>query len=208
MIEFGINGLVLLQALKGVEKAVSKEESRYTLNGLYFEPGNCKGELISITTTDGHRLSNAVAELTKPIEVGIDKKKKPGEGAFGFILYLEDIKDIIRLLSKKGNETNEAFFSYNDGCLEFFEKKIDFRYKNYSIGLKCIDGIFPDWRKVVPNKKTKKWDGKNVFCFNPVERRINFSSSTVGVFFGVSERILLRLFEVFMLSHSLEGISI
>ena len=120
--------------LEWVLKAASTEETRYYLNGVYFDPSG------DVVATDGHRLHSLKHELkyTK----GTKKADK-----VGFIMPRTAFKYAIWLLK----ETNIDHFSI---AFHEYDKAV-FYIGEHRIESKLIDGTFPQWRRVVPKHRKK-----------------------------------------------------
>lgn len=113
--------------LKGINRTVyaaSKDESRYTLNGVCFSFTDTKLDLVA---TDGHRLS-----LYK-----IDYKGKVEKGKY--IVPLKALSELKKLLP----DAVDVDIAVN-GSNMFF------RSENWSLQTRLLDGIFPDYIMVIP----------------------------------------------------------
>ena len=111
--------------------AISTEETRYYLNGIFFHAIN--NSLRSVAT-DGHRLACIQSDLPSgadDIPSIIIPRKTIGEVR----KLIEDIEGNINL-----------FIS---------ETKIRFEVTNISLTSKLIDGTFPDYERVIPKTNTK-----------------------------------------------------
>ena len=127
--------------LKLIEKtrfAISNEETRYFLNGVYFHNiKNDKYNLLSIVATDGHRLAK------------FDFKQDSAEIP-GVIIPKKTVNELYKLLSdyegsiKINLDSNKIVFFVGDSVLIS----------------KLIDGSFPDYKKVIPQ------DNNNILKIN------------------------------------------
>jgi DNA polymerase-3 subunit beta len=115
-----------LNLVKACALACSKEKTRYYLNGVYVTSDGFS--LVSVAT-DGHRLI--------AFKHNCDQENMPE--SFGVIIPLEIINKI--KLNKIGSL---AILKHVDGL------KWKIEYTGLSIEFDAIDGIFPDWRRVVP----------------------------------------------------------
>ena len=122
--------------LRKTSFAVSSDETRYVLNGLYF---SLKDHKMSMVATDGRRL--ALVEE----EVDISEKSQ-GE----FIVPAKAVNELNRLLQDKGDI--ELNFSENQAS---FALKDD---KGLSIVLvtKLIEGSYPNYRQVIPGETKER----------------------------------------------------
>jgi DNA polymerase-3 subunit beta len=115
--------------------AISTEETRYYLNGIYLHAAR-SGEIsvLRAAATDGHRL----ARVELPLPEG-------AEGMPGVIVPRKTVQEIRRLL-------DEA-----DGSVEIglSEAKIRFELGDCVLTSKLIDGTFPDYDRVIPQANDK-----------------------------------------------------
>jgi DNA polymerase III subunit beta len=127
----------LLDMIERTGFAVSTDETRYNLNGVYFEP---QGEVLRLVATDGHRLS--LAERT--IGGGFGLKR-------GVILPKKGLQELKKLLSEAtegGEESPEA-------KLGFVENSAIFRRPGVTLVMRLIEGLFPDYKQVIPKQGEK-----------------------------------------------------
>ena len=123
-----IDGRVLLEMIEKTSFAISTDETRYILNGLYFEPGG-KGT-VRVVATDGHRLSMV---------------ERPFEGDFkkGVILPRKGLLELRRLLEEAPDA--ECFLGFGDSSAVF-------KKAGLSMFMRLIDGQFPDYQEVIPKQ--------------------------------------------------------
>ena len=111
--------------------AISTEETRYYLNGIFFhcpdEPGTA---VLRGVATDGHRL----AQHQFPAPEG-------AAGMPGIILPRKAVGEIAKLLSGMGKD---------EIMVEVSPTKIRVTTKDTVLASKLIDGTFPDYGRVVP----------------------------------------------------------
>ena len=111
--------------------AVSKDETRYILNGVLFI---IKRKTIKLVATDGRRL--AVVEKEIPKETIVDKK---------LIIPTKTIQELNRLLE-------------GDGDIEilFDENQVLFNLGDTVIISRIIEGEFPNYEQVIPEEVKEK----------------------------------------------------
>src|SRR5947199_7954246 len=110
--------------------AISTEETRYYLNGIYLHiAGAAKAQTLRAVATDGHRL--AQVELALP---------EGAAGMPGVIVPRKTVGELQRLI-----EDNEA-----EIAVELSQGKIRFTLGNAVLTSKLIDGTFPDYARVIP----------------------------------------------------------
>jgi DNA polymerase III subunit beta len=116
--------------LKKTSFAISTDEARYVLNGIFI---SLKEHKMTIVATDGRRLA-----LTDE-EVDISEKSQ-GE----FIIPAKAVNELNRLLQDKG----EAVIKYAENQAEFTLKD----EKGFSVVIitKLIEGNYPNYRQVIP----------------------------------------------------------
>ncbi len=122
--------------------AVSTEETRYYLNGIYLHAAESQGtQVLRTVATDGHRLAR--------IEVALPAG---ASGMPGVIIPRKTIGEIKKLVEEGVNEVN----------ISLSESKIRFTCGNAVLVSKLIDGTFPDYERVIPsgNDKIMEVDGK------------------------------------------------
>jgi len=115
--------------------AISNEETRYFLNGLYFniQPEG-SSSLITFVGTDGHRLATSSAYVDEKID------EIPG-----VIIPKKTINELSKLLSENSNDIE----------IDISQNKIVFYIDNLILISKLIDGNFPDYKRVIPSGNDK-----------------------------------------------------
>jgi DNA polymerase-3 subunit beta len=121
----------LIRLIDKTRFAISTEETRYYLNGLYLHTVTDAngGAKLRAVATDGHRL--ALAEMIAP---------EGAEGAPGVIVPRKTIQEARRLLEDAGEQVE----------LQISPAKIRFEFGRASLTSKVIDGSFPDYLRVIP----------------------------------------------------------
>ena len=143
--ELSIESKKLLNLIEKTRFAISNEETRYFLNGIYFHKRNINNkECLCIVATDGHRLAKI------DFDTGENISEIPG-----VIIPRKTIGELIKLLTdfsgtvKINLDANKIIF--------FVDKSI--------LISKLIDGSFPDYQKVIPINNTNIMLVKrNDFC--------------------------------------------
>jgi DNA polymerase-3 subunit beta len=105
--------------------AVSDDETRYFMNGVFFKK---EGEKVVMVSTDGRRL--AYAEKTSP------------EGVEDFAGIIIPPK-VLHILVKHAGDEGLIGISIND-------KNIFINFASYSFSSVLIDGQFPNYQRVIP----------------------------------------------------------
>jgi DNA polymerase-3 subunit beta len=112
--------------------SVSTDETRYNLNGVFFE---LKDEGLIMVSTDGHRLSRIMRKLN--VELDLEE---------GVILPRKGLNELRRL------------FDSGAGGIEFGVKGSHavVRHDNVTVVMRLIDGTFPDYEQVIPKESSKR----------------------------------------------------
>jgi DNA polymerase-3 subunit beta len=116
--------------LKKTAFAISTDESRYVLNGIFF---SLKEHKLTMVATDGRRL----ALVDEDVEVGTGSQ---GE----FIVPAKAVNELTRLLQDKG----EVEITFSDNQAAFTLK--DEKEKTILLITKLIEGNYPNYRQVIP----------------------------------------------------------
>jgi DNA polymerase III subunit beta len=116
--------------LKKTSFAISTDESRYVLNGIFF---SLKDHKLTMVATDGRRL----ALVDEEVEV---TEKSQGE----FIVPSKAVNELSRLLQAKG----EVEIKYAENQAAFALK--DEKGGTILIITKLIEGNYPNYRQVIP----------------------------------------------------------
>lgn len=116
--------------LKKTSFAVSTDESRYVLNGIFV---SLKDHKLTMVATDGRRLALVDEEVEVP-------EKSQGE----FIVPAKTVNELTRLLQGKG--TVELKYGENQAAFLLNDEKGG----SVVITTKLIEGNYPNYRQVIP----------------------------------------------------------
>jgi DNA polymerase-3 subunit beta len=123
--------------LKGlIEKtrfAISTEETRYYLNGIYLHEVAAASVLRAVAT-DGHRL--AQTQIARP---------EGAKGMPGVIVPRKTVLEVVKLIEGVDDDVEIALSS----------NKIRFAVGSLVLTSKLIDGTFPDYERVIPRHNDK-----------------------------------------------------
>jgi len=114
--------------------AISTEETRYYLNGIYLHAVEEKPVKLRAVATDGHRL--AQVEMPAP---------KGANGIPGVIVPRKTVAEVQRLVEDGGEEVG----------IELSPSKVRFSFNKVVLTSKLIDGTFPDYARVIPTANDK-----------------------------------------------------
>ncbi|MCB1366727.1 MAG: DNA polymerase III subunit beta [Rhodobacteraceae bacterium] len=116
--------------------AISTEETRYYLNGVYLHSADAtSGRVLRCVATDGHRL----ARIDAPLPAG-------AEDMPGVIVPRKTVGELRKLL-----EDDEMTIA-----VSVSETKIRFATPEITLTSKVIDGTFPDYSRVIPTGNTRR----------------------------------------------------
>jgi DNA polymerase-3 subunit beta len=118
--------------LKKTSFAISTDESRYVLNGIFI---SLKDHKMTMVATDGRRL----ALVDEEVDVS---EKSQGE----FIVPAKAVQELNRLLLEKG----ELEIRYSENQASFTLK--DDKGLSVLVITKLIEGNYPNYRQVIPNE--------------------------------------------------------
>lgn len=118
-----------------VRFAISNEETRYYLNGIYLHTGEENNTpVLRTASTDGHRLARVSVSLPKGAE------EIPG-----IIIPKKTVGELRKLLAEFQGEVE----------VSLSETKIIFAFGDVIVSSKLIDGKFPDYDRVIPKGNDK-----------------------------------------------------
>jgi DNA polymerase-3 subunit beta len=131
---FELPAATLRQIVDKTRFAISTEETRYYLNGIYLHVSDEAQPVLKAAATDGHRL----ARVTVPRPDG-------AQGMPGVIIPRKCVAELRKLLDEV------------DGTVQISlsESKIRFGLGNAVLTSKLIDGTFPDYSRVIPTANDK-----------------------------------------------------
>lgn len=112
--------------------AISTEETRYYLNGIYLHESERDGvAVLRAVATDGHRL----ASVELPLPDG-------AAGMPGVIVPRKTVAELRKLIDETESETGVQ--------VALSDTKIRFTFDGAVLSSKLIDGTFPDYDRVIP----------------------------------------------------------
>ncbi|MDP8993885.1 MAG: DNA polymerase III subunit beta [Pseudomonadota bacterium] len=131
---FELPAATLRQIIDKTRFAISTEETRYYLNGIFLHVSDEAQPVLKAAATDGHRL----ARVTVPRPAG-------AEGMPDVIIPRKCVGELRKLLDEL------------DGTVQvsLSESKVRFGLGNAILTSKLIDGTFPDYSRVIPTANDK-----------------------------------------------------
>ncbi len=140
----------LIRIIDKTKFAVSNEETRYYLNGIFLHKAERNSiQFLRAVATDGHRL----AQYDIPLPQG-------AEEITGIIIPKKTIFELRKVLDDANGDVS---ISLNDN-------KIKFTFSDLKIISKVIDGTFPDYTKVIPQNNNKSFKTNNSELKNAIDR--------------------------------------
>lgn len=140
----------LIRLIDKTSFAMSLEETRYYLNGIYLHAvKDTDGEKLRTVSTDGHRLSR------------VDMNIPEGANEIpGVIVPRKTIMEIRKLLEDHSDIIN----------LSLSDNKIKLSFSNVILTSKLLDGTFPDYSRVIPEQNDKTVTISNQLLSEAVDR--------------------------------------
>jgi DNA polymerase III subunit beta len=133
---FTLRAVDLKKLIDNTQFAISTEETRYYLNGIFMHTVDVGGAtMLRAVATDGHRLARV--ELPAPAGAA---------GMPGVIVPRKAVGEVQKLI-----EDIEA-----DVSIELSANKARFRFGETVLTTKLIDGTFPDYARVIPANNDKR----------------------------------------------------
>ena len=136
--------------------AISTEETRYYLNGVYMHIADAEGgRVLRCVATDGHRLARIDADLP--------------DGAAdlpGVIVPRKAVGELRKLLDDDDMQI----------AVSVSETKVRFATPDITLTSKVIDGTFPDYMRVIPTGNTRKLEVDAADFAKAVDRVATVSS--------------------------------
>ncbi len=140
----------LIRIIDKTKFAVSNEETRYYLNGIFLHKAERNSiQFLRAVATDGHRL----AQYDIPLPQG-------AEDITGIIIPKKTIYELRKVLDDANGDVS----------VSLNENKIKFSFNDLKVVSKVIDGTFPDYTKVIPQQNDKNFKTNNSDLKNAIDR--------------------------------------
>ena len=153
---FSANAATLRRLFDKSKFAISTEETRYYLNGVYMHIADADGgKMLRCVATDGHRLARIDADMP--------------EGAAempGVIVPRKTVGEMRKLLDDDDMKI----------AVSVSETKVRFATPQITLTSKVIDGTFPDYTRVIPQGNTRKLEVDAADFAQAVDRVATVSS--------------------------------
>ncbi|MBM3564658.1 MAG: DNA polymerase III subunit beta [Alphaproteobacteria bacterium] len=136
--------------------AISNEETRYYLNGIYLHAAKRdKTQVLRAVATDGHRLASVEVPLPKG-----------AAGMPGVIVPRKTVTELHKLIEEGAGDVE----------IGVSEAKIRFAFNEAELTSKLIDGTFPDYERVIPTGNDKELEVARLAFTEAVDRVSAISS--------------------------------
>jgi DNA polymerase III subunit beta len=146
----------LMRLIDKTRFAISTEETRYYLTGIYLHTVVEDGRsVLRAVATDGHRL--ALADMPAP---------EGAAGAPGVIVPRKTIQEARRLMEDAGETI----------AMQISAQKVRFDFGRAALTSKVIDGSFPDYTRVIPRENHRVMTVDNTLFAAAVDRVATISS--------------------------------
>ncbi len=132
---FHVTALALRGLIDRARFAISTEETRYYLNGIYLHAAESEGtRVLRAVATDGHRL----ARVEEPLPEGAGSMP-------GVIVPRKTVAELRKLLDEESGEIEVALS----------DTRVQFSVGPIRLTSKLIDGTFPEYDRVIPRDNDK-----------------------------------------------------
>ena len=132
---FALDAAELRNLIDRTRFAISTEETRYYLNGIYLHTADGeKGQVLRAVATDGHRL----ALMEAPLPQGAAEMP-------GVIVPRKTVNELRKLIDEAEEEIS----------ILLSDTKVRFAVDGIVLTSKLIDGTFPDYDRVIPDGNDK-----------------------------------------------------
>lgn len=168
-VEFTLKSADLKDALRKTHYAISLDETRYVLNGIFF---SFKGDKLTLVATDGRRL--ALAEVID-LEIPSSQERE-------FIVRTKAIHELMRALRDDGDVT-----------IRLAQNMVQFDCGPTTLISKLVEGNYPNYVQVIPTKVNERVTVEREALLNAVRRvsllnnektasvRLNFSKGNIDI---------------------------
>lgn len=127
----------MTELLEHTKFAMSTEETRYNLNGIYLHILAGNPDVVCAAATDGHRLSLSAIKMEKKFS------------AFGVILPRKTVQELLKIIK-------DPWSSEQNLAVEFGQNRVKFALGKIVMISKLIDGSFPEYHTFIPENNPHK----------------------------------------------------
>ena len=160
---FTMSGADLFAALDSVRFAMSSEETRYYLRGVYMHVAESgAGSELRFVATDGHRMARQDMDVPEG-----------AAGMPGSILPTHLVNLLLKLLKPAKGKVSPAVL------VEVDDSKVRFMFDDVTVTGKTVEGSFPDYERVTP-KQNDKFATFNVAALLEAVKAVSMIASERG----------------------------
>jgi DNA polymerase-3 subunit beta len=168
-VEFTLKAADLKDGLRKTHYAISLDETRYVLNGIFF---SFKADKLTLVATDGRRL--ALAEIND-LEIAPSQERE-------FIVRTKAIQELMRALKDDG-----------EVVIRLAQNLVQFDCGPTTIISKLVEGNYPNYVQVIPTKVNERVTVERESLLNAVRRvsllnneksasvRLNFTKGNIDI---------------------------
>lgn len=168
-VEFKLKASDLKDGLRKTHYAISLDETRYVLNGIFF---SFKNDKLTLVATDGRRL--ALSEVND-LEIPSSLERE-------FIVRTKAISELMRTLADTG-----------DVVIRLAQNLVQFESGATTVISKLVDGNYPNYVQVIPTKVNERVTVEREALLNAVRRvsllnsektaavRLHFSKGSIEI---------------------------
>jgi len=159
---FQIGAALLRELIERTQFAISNEETRYYLNGIYLHTLEVNGvPTLRAVATDGHRMARAEAAAPEG-----------ARGMPGIIVPKKTVSEVQKLLDGADAEAEVT--------VEVSDTKIRVTLGSVVLLSKLIEGTFPDYERVTPKNNDKQMNVDKATFATAVDRVSTIASDRGG----------------------------
>lgn len=163
---FEVSSKDIKEMISQTSFAVSEDETRYFMNGVFFEK---RGDNLTMVATDGRRLSF----VSKPILAGVNDFPSA-------IVHPKILNIIVRHAPEEGN----IFVAVVD-------KMIFFAFGSYKFGSVLLEGQFPNYERVIPENQLYAFKVQRTDLVDALKRVALMVDKKAGrIYFSISDGAL------------------
>lgn len=171
-VQFNVSNTDLVNLIVKTGFAVSMEETRYNLNGIYMHEKEGETPRLTAVATDGHRLACAGIPLPEG-----------AHGMPGVIIPRKTIGEVSKLATE----------IEGDVAIALSANQIRFTMGDVVLSSRLIDGTYPEYEKVIPANNDKKLQTNAKSLADVIERVSVVCEKTRGIKLSL-EAGLIRVF--------------
>jgi DNA polymerase-3 subunit beta len=117
--------------LEHTKYAMSTEETRYNLTGIYLHSDPTDPRTLTAAATDCHRLAMSSATVDQDLP------------QFGIILPAKTVHELVKI-------AKDSHIAHGALAIHIGQNKVRFAFDNITITSKIIDGAFPEYQAFIP----------------------------------------------------------